>query len=82
MEHALGSRGTFVLLLGVAPGSAPVTHILSDHLASHSKETPPPLNYPDINLGGSFQSQKYSQIRKFILAFSEAKISWRNWKTY
>lgn len=41
MEHALGSRGTFVLLLGVAPGSAPVTHILSDHLASHSKETPP-----------------------------------------
>lgn len=73
MEHALGSRGTFVLLLGVAPGSAPVTHILSDHLASHSKETPPHLTIQTSIWGAHFSHKNIHRLGSSSLPFRRLK---------
>ena len=56
-----------------APGSAPVTHILSDHLASHSEKIP--THNPEIILGAHFSRKNIHRLGSSSLPFLKLKYS-------
>lgn len=73
MEHALGPERKLVIHLGVAPGSASVTQILSDHLASHSEKIP--TYHPEIILGAHFSHKNIHRLGSSSLPFLKLKYS-------
>ena len=56
-----------------ALGSAPVTHILSDHLASHSEKIP--THNPEIILGAHFSRKNIHRLGSSSLPFLKLKYS-------